>query len=343
MVPPRTTDRPIYFFSIFVGPIRCAGRHSVCKGAGTPKPAIAGRMWSIQELQGDSVRMKNLFQNKLVRVAVSVSALLLLTGAQGEGCGGGDPEPPPPPPPPDICGPGEHLELICEPCDDYPTGSSVAVTSSGTGSMTTGGGGHYPNGTSVAVTSSGSGHMTTGVGGSPGYPGDPGAPPHPGQECYEVCVPDSPCPEGFYEEIFCEGWCEGGDPGICLDPQGCPPHPGPGQCYEECWSECIPVDNCGPGYHEEWICQGPPVICLDPHGCDPEPEECYPTCVPDGGYCGPGFELVTVCDMYGCWDECMPTEPCPPGMWLDVVCDEYGCYEICTDGYGYPGDPEPAP
>ena len=282
--------------------------------------------------------IKDLFRSRLVRTAVGVTALFVLTGANGEGCGGGEEPPEPPEPPTAECPPGEHLELICdEPCDDhgYP-GYPGQPGEPGD-----------PNDPAIPETDIGtSSSVTTGGGGE--------TPPYPG-ECVEICVPDNPCPEGFYEELICEGWCEGypgepNDPGICLDPEGCEgeiPEPPPGgECFEECWTECIPVDNCGPGYVEEWVCEDVPQpegLCLDPQGCpEPPPGECYPICVPDGGWCGPDAELIVVCDDWGCWEECFPINAeCPPGMYLDVVCDQYGCYETCVElGEPEPGQPE---
>ncbi|MEZ4446616.1 MAG: hypothetical protein R3B72_46485 [Polyangiaceae bacterium] len=254
------------------------------------------------------------------RAVIGVSAVFVLMGAKAEGCGGGEPGNSsgtggnPEPPPPTICGPGEHPELVCEPGCGFDEGVPVDP-------------------------------------GMPGFPGDPGDPgswggpdepppvstgsgmvppgPHP-EECYEICVPDSFCPPGTYEEWVCEGTGMGpGEP--CLDPNGCPEPPvEPG---EECYPVCVPENVCGPGFHEDLVCSDPmPGPCLDPNGCPPEPGECVPTCVPDEDECPPGTHLDFFCDETGCSEICWgDEEPCPPGLIPEVQCDQYGCFEICID------------
>ena len=233
--------------------------------------------------------VNNTFQSKFIRTVVGVSAIFALMGAKGDGCGGETDPSQPTEPPGEICGPGEHLELICDDdCSDHGEpewGSSVTVGSGGgygDGMTTTGSGGYDEPMTVSTVGSGGYGEPMTTTGS--GYPGDPG-------DCYEICVPDNVCGEGFYEELVCEGWCEEG-PNVCLDPEGCQDELPPDECYEECWSECLPVDACGPGFIEDWICEGSePTICFDPEGCPPMDgggDDCYPICIPDEGYGGEG-------------------------------------------------------
>jgi hypothetical protein len=255
--------------------------------------------------------------------AVGMAALFILMGAKGEGCfgggggggeGGGDPEPPPPA----ECPPGMHAELVCDDhgCDDDPW-------------MDDG-----PNEGGGAEASWYDDQPPT-------VPGD----------CEEICVPDDVCPEGSYEELVCNGGPEpppptGGGGGICLSPEGCgqggepgyPDYPDQGW-EEECFSVCVPYDECGPGHHEEWVCEEPepyPGPCLSPGGCqgepgDPGPEECFPICVPDGEICPPGMEPDSQCDEYGCWEECLPNGgECPPELLPMTVCDENGCWDECV-------------
>ncbi len=138
----------------------------------------------------------------------------------------------------------------------------------------------------------------------PYNPDDPRQSP---DSCVEMCVPDSICPEGTYEETICEGWA---DEGLCFDPQGCP-HPEPPP--ETCYTTCVPIGPCGPGETEAWVCEevADPAMCFDPEGCPPPREQCYPVCIPSDD-CGPDGEPVELCDDWGCWQECGPYGGDPP-------------------------------
>lgn len=224
--------------------------------------------------------IRSFLKDKLVHTAVGVAAVLLLTGANGEGCGGGEETTQPPEP---ACPPGSHAELVCDhDCGEVPVDDGM---------------GQY-NET------------------DPQQPEPQPEPvPVPG-ECYTMCVPDSICPEGTYEETVCQGGGYEGDPGgmgeepqsLCLDPEGCE-EPEPPPYWEECYTTCVPINNCGPGEIEEWVCETSMEegVCLDPEGCPQPPEECYPVCVPEEDWCGPYGEVVEVCDEWGCWQECYPT------------------------------------
>lgn len=207
--------------------------------------------------------IQSILRGRLLHTALGIGAVMFLTGAQGDGCvGGQDPEPQPPPW--EVCPPGSHLELVCDPgCGD----------------------GHRPDQGGEAVDFLYSEE-------------DPTVRP---EGCVEMCVPDSICPEGTYEETICEGWgydetlcldpegcpqpppqeecyttcvpfnhcgpgeieewvCELVEPGLCLDPQGCPPP------REDCYPICIPGEDwCGP--------YGEPIEICDQWGCW---QECYP-------------------------------------------------------------------
>ncbi len=115
----------------------------------------------------------------------------------------------------------------------------------------------------------------------------------------------------------------------------------PGQ---ECYSVCVPFDECGPDHHEEWVCEAVAYdesLCLEPEGCPLPPEECFPICVPNEDFCGPDGVVIEVCDEWGCWQECS-WEQCPPGSFPELICDEWGCFETCV-GYEEPGEPPPEP
>jgi hypothetical protein len=113
-------------------------------------------------------------------------------------------------------------------------------------------------------------YTTTGVGGAPSQP------PLPEPYCYEVCIPDNPCGEGYHEEWICEGTSvsvstsvgQGGSDSTTVGVGGAggdsssgvggagggddttvgvggssdePWMPPP----EECYSICVPDDDCG--------------------------------------------------------------------------------------------------
>lgn len=331
-------------------------------------------------------------------------AMVVLTGANGEGCSPpGDPGDPVDPPvePPNPCEPGTHLELICEPhpCDDYP----VVHHGEEGGDQEPGHPGEpidencFEACVPDDVCPEGTQEQLICIEPMP-YPDEPVCiqengepcddvpppPPPPEEECFVECVPIDDCGPGFYQEWICEGYVEG-DPG---DPDGDAPLSMPcyddddGNCEppppEECYPICLPVDECGPGFHEEFICEEPPQPPPEP--CDPdgnceEPQNgggedpgdigpddptdpfCEAICVPDDPACPPGSEPVMICeeweDFVECWEECLPTGDCPPPLVLEVVCEESPdgqsgeCFETCVDPTdpvdpGDPGEPDPA-
>ena len=178
-----------------------------------------------------------------------------------------------------------------------------------------------------------------------------------GGDCQEICVPDGPCPEGTVEEWICDPMplsesapCLDGDLG-CVDPD------------PNCYLECVAVDVCGPGFHEEWECfgVGEPEPAAD-SGSDsasepvdpPPPEECFLTCAPD--LCPAGYVEETICaaavsdpsvpepppgeeplPIEECWTECMPDMVCPAGQHPEEVCTycapEPLCQFLCVDDF----------
>jgi hypothetical protein len=181
--------------------------------------------------------------------------------------------------------------------------------------------------------------------------GDIASAPAPCEEtCGEQqCVPDQICPDGSEAQTVCgvpiysssdsTGCAESGETG-CIEPP-----------VEECWTECVPANPCGEGYHEEWVCSTEPQPLSDSGSGDAPtvPEDCYATCVPD--LCGPGYIAQTICEETvssgsggsggssgvdctdpnsdcvtppsgNCWTECIPVDPCPQGYHEETVCDD---------------------
>ena len=164
--------------------------------------------------------------------------------------------------------------------------------------------------------------------------------------CHDECVPDEQqCPDGT-EPVFT---CAAQDMPVCQG-EGCPEPP-----PDQCWFECVPVDECGPGWHTEWVCEPQPEPL--PGGGDDgvaPPEECWPTCVPDEPYCPPGSHPEEVCyteggDAIWCQVECVPDAECPPDTVPVEVCADdpsdpaepltcwIECQPVC--GYGYHHEP----
>jgi len=342
---------------------------------------------------------------RLVQGLCVMGAMVVLTGANGEGCsapgetdGGTEPSEPNP------CEPGTHLELICDdhPCDDdgvVSPGDDDGVVSNhgGDGPGLDGGGlpgeNCYEECVPDEVCPPGTQEELICAEPMP-YPDcgpdeefcDAPPPPEPGEDCFIECVPIDDCGPGFYQEWVCEDYA-GGDPG---DPDGAVPLSMP--CYEdeyceppppeECFPICLPIDDCGPGSHEEFICDEPPGLTCDsdadcsPDGdavciegvCDfilagPEGEEgggisepfCDVICVPDDGGCPPDAEPIMICEEWDgwveCWEECGYVNECPPPLVLEVICEDSPdgmggqCYEECVDPGDTtdPGEPEPNP
>jgi hypothetical protein len=187
-----------------------------------------------------------------------------------------------------------------------------------------------------------------------------------GQCIYEelACDADDQCPEGFVCEIVCVGGgiaCDPDDPN-CAPDDTC--DPATGECYEECFGRCVPVQepgcqsdsDCPPGYTclmECWTDPCDPATGECPDECDPTTGECPPPncegrCVPEAigcqsdADCPEGF----ICEMT-CWDcdpnfpdcvggceghcvpaplpECDENTPCPPGYECVMECWEPGC------------------
>ena len=105
----------------------------------------------------------------LMKIAFGVTAACMLMGADTQGCNNVDTAPTEEPPAQQFCEPGWHLDLIRQPgCDggDH-TGPALPET-------------YEPVGPDI-----------------------PTAPPPDG--CDEVCVPNSPCPEGFFPAEILRG------------------------------------------------------------------------------------------------------------------------------------------
>lgn len=142
--------------------------------------------------------------------------------------------------------------------------------------------------------------------------------------CWDECVSDETCPDGTVLDYVCEPIPA--DPSMCPDPMiDC--GGGGGQCYPT----CVPIDPCGPDFHEEWVCEG--VMEPQEH-CDQPPPECYPVCVPNNN-CGPGMHEEWVCEDPGvdpmnpdqpvdplCYPVCVPDPLCPPGTHEEVQCGQ---------------------
>lgn len=188
-------------------------------------------------------------------------------------------------------------------------------------------------------------------------------------QCYEECVPDGECGPDTEPVVVCGG---GGmvppDPG-CDDGANCAqpltyPEPNPdAPPPDDCWVECHPIDNCGPGFYEEWVCEdgngsggmGPDQPVCNGMDCPPPEPLCYPICVPIDS-CGPGYHEEWVCWGSGggsggssgggqddssepvppppdgdyCDFICVPDSMCPPDFYPATVCDQDGtCWEDC--------------
>jgi len=125
-----------------------------------------------------------------------------------------------------------------------------------------------------------------------------GAPPPP--DC-DIAKPDPACEDGFELDKICNQLCA-----VTVDPDGntkevCEP--------EVCKEICVPIDDCGPGYHAEKICGEP---------TDPTPELAkpnFPKVPPPGGE--------------DCKVVCVPDETCDPKL----LC---GDALTCVDGQLYP-------
>jgi len=261
-----------------------------------------------------------------------VSAALVLMGAKGSGCGGGgdsgeggvstgDP--------PIDCGPGYHVEPVCDGMGNCDTaGCHDACVPD-----------DCPDGTEPVL------ECVVPLA-KPDYAcQDPSMCPPPDQDCKYVCEPSTPCGMGWHEEKICDGggmgtvtggWSGSGWSGytggtvigtytggtwgggtVTWDDSGTfygnsvPPDPGDG-----CYIECVP-DSCPPGTIEETICGGSTT------GAGMGGNVPYP----DKG--GMGSDD-------GCYTQCVPVGPCPPGQHQEENCkpDMNGnqeCELTCVD------------
>jgi hypothetical protein len=166
------------------------------------------------------------------------------------------------------------------------------------------------------------------------------------QTCADQCVPDSACPDGTIEQTVCAEPLSSGSGG-----SGCASDSADTGCYEppqpgDCWTECVPIDPCGAGFHQEWSCGPTPTPVSDPSPSNPPsgsaepsppPDDCVLICVPD--ICPPGTIEQTICDdpvssstdcldgdcppppdPSNCWTECVPVDPCGPGYHEETTC-----------------------
>jgi len=238
--------------------------------------------------------------------AVALISLFALTGAKAEGCGGSveiDPAPGP-------CGPSAHLEDIClmECYESSEPGGTGGCTE--TCEPTCVPDDDCPPGTVAELICDEP--LSSDSSGAPCLGGEDCAEPLP-EDCRTECVPVGECGPGYEEQWVCGGESVSGPgdepvppPGDCFD-SDCAEPPGP----EDCWLECVPVDTCGPGFHEEWVCDPMPAPSDSADEPAPPPEDCYSACVPD--LCPPDVPVIEVCtiDEYGeliCWTECADPE-----------------------------------
>jgi hypothetical protein len=180
------------------------------------------------------------------------------------------------------------------------------------------------------------------------------------ETCADQCVPDGACPEGSVEQIVCAQPVSSGsgDSGCASDGTGCyePSEPG------ECWTECVPIDPCGAGFHQEWVCEEPQPVSDSgsgdkPIGAEepsPPPDGCSLICVPD--LCPPDMVEQVICEepVYSssdclegdceqpappaesCWTECLPIDPCGRGYHQETTCTESSeggvgeCTTVCV-------------
>ena len=136
--------------------------------------------------------------------------------------------------------------------------------------------------------------------------------------CKDQCVPDEEqCPDGTTPEWVCDPVAQ--DDIVCDPTMDCPPPPEP-----ECSLQCVPIDICGEGYHEEWVCEGGGGgMEGDPNDPTLPPDQCYPICVPDS-VCEPGSHEEWVCEDPGACSH----DKCVEGPALQPECDP-GVAAIC--------------
>ncbi len=152
----------------------------------------------------------------------------------------------------------------------------------------------------------------------------------------EVVAPE--CADGYKLEKTCSQLCA-----VTVEPNGtetevCEP--------EICDEQCVPIDDCAPGYHLELVCgepTDPPQLsnCGPSETPPPVPEECEAICVPDDA-CPPGHHLEVICDAVAsdcgessCEEICVPDDTCDPTL----ICGEA---LTCVGGDLYPTTCGPA-
>jgi hypothetical protein len=168
-----------------------------------------------------------------------------------------------------------------------------------------------------------------------------------GGECFEQCVPDTPCPPDTYEQWTCY------DEPIPVEDdaggeQSVPPDGG------NCFLECVPLNPCGDGWHEEWVCEPAPPPEEGGDDSRMPTEECYPLCVPDSG-CGPDEYEEWICeeedvdgdgniDGGGCYPICVPIDNCGEGAHEEWICDDVGScsHDKCVEGPALGAECDPA-